>query len=151
MPVPPATPNRDDIANELRGAGFEAEFNKEQMRYSPHLVFLKQLSRLDEAMASLSDPYPAFEAWTSGLLSWAAEDPQFWQDNDLIEALEDELFATYGGIPVLEYVGMWRPTWIGVMRRAGMFRSDPAAPQGHDQYRGRMSNKGARRPGEGAT
>lgn len=36
---------------------------------------------------------------------------------------EDELYAQYGGIGVFEYVAMWRPVWIAVMRRAGMFDS----------------------------
>lgn len=101
---------------------FRADYTKEQMRYAPHIVFLKALERLDEAMAGLEDPYPAYLAWSSGLDEWAFAQRQFWEHADRIEAIEDELYADYGGISVLEYVALWKPVYVGVMRRAGMFQ-----------------------------
>jgi hypothetical protein len=100
---------------------FKADYTKDQIRYAPHLVFVKALERLDEAMAGLEDPYPAFLAWSSGLEPWARQQEEYWQDVDRVEAIEDELFADYGGLSVLEYVALWKPVYVGVMRRAGMF------------------------------
>jgi hypothetical protein len=100
---------------------FEANYTKDQVRYAPHLVFIKALERLDEVMASQDDPYPAFLAWSSDLEVWGRDQEDYWRDVDRIEAIEDELFADYGGLSVLEYVALWKPVFVGVMRRAGMF------------------------------
>jgi hypothetical protein len=100
----------------------EAAAEKEEARYAPHLVFLKQLERLDEKMAD--DPkgvYPAFVAWRTGLMSWAREDPQYWREYEKTRRLQALIFAQHGYLNSVEYAGIWRPVFIGVMRRAGMF------------------------------
>ena len=121
----PSTPGPSALrAGESGTPDFRAEYTKDQVRYAPHLVFIKALERLDEVMAGMhegSDPYPAFVAWSSGLDVWGREQEQYWRDVDRIEAIEDELYADYGGLSALEYVALWKPVYVGVMRRAGMF------------------------------
>jgi hypothetical protein len=107
---------------------FDAEFTKEQIRYAPHLLFIRQAQRVDEAMAAGLDPYPAFCAWQSALAPWAWDDPAFLQQAQLLDALLDEVYRTFGAIPRLEYVRAWRPLYFGVMRRAGMFPRMDATP-----------------------
>lgn len=94
---------------------------KDQARYATHAIFIRQAERVDIAMASGKDPYPAFTAWTSALLTWAIEDEDFVKEAHALDELLEDVYQEYGTIPRLEYVRAWRPLYFGVMRRAGMF------------------------------
>lgn len=100
---------------------FDTDYTKDQIRYAPHLLFIKQAERVDEAMAAGRDPYPAYCAWQGALAAWAYKDPQFLKEAALLDMLLEDVYRLYGCIPRLEYVRAWRPLYFGVMRRARMF------------------------------
>lgn len=111
----------DAYARRIDAAALAAEEVREQMRYAPHLLFLRQAERVDISMAESRDPYPAFAAWESALATWAWEDPLFLAQAPRIEQLLGDVARRYGPLPRLEYVRVWRPLYFGVMKRAGMF------------------------------
>lgn len=96
---------------------------REQTKHAPHVIFIRETERLDEAMALGRDPYPAFCAWQSALAIWASEDKLFQQQARKLDELLAETYRTYGSIPRLEYVRAWRPLYFGVMRRMGLFEA----------------------------
>lgn len=145
MPTPP---------NEEFDAA-DANRIKDQARYATHAIFIRQAERVDIAMASGKDPYPAFTAWSSALLEWALDDATFLDEAHALDTLLEEVYHEYGAIPRLEYVRAWRPLYFGVMRRARMFphldmppaitgssnldrmgrRDDPSAPRMEQESR----------------
>lgn len=90
-------------------------------KHALHVIFLRQVERLDEAMALGRDPYPAFCAWSSALDIWAAEDETFQAQAGELDRIIEHAYQLYGLIPRLEYVRAWRPLYFGVMRRMGLF------------------------------
>lgn len=98
-----------------------SEQKRDDGKYAPHLLLIRQTERLDEAMALGRDPYPAFCAWQSALDVWAVEDPIFMEHAERAEKLIDDTRRRYGIIPRLEYVRVWRPLYFGLMRRMGLF------------------------------
>ena len=122
-------PNQTPLVNDP-SRQYRADYERDQLRYAPHIVFLKAYERLDEVMASQdprADPYGALKALYSGLFDFARTDPEFQRDALIAFAIEDEWFAQYGGMPVLEYVALWKSVLVGVMRRAGMFKPSSLA------------------------
>lgn len=111
----PKTPPPDDFDPS------DADRIKDQARYATHAIFIRQAERVDIAMASGKDPYPAFTAWSSALLHWAIDDPTFLGEAHALDELLEDVYQEYGVIPRLEFVRAWRPLYFGVMRRAGMF------------------------------
>lgn len=97
------------------------EQKKEDGKHAPHVIFIRETERLDEAMALGRDPYPAFCAWQSALAIWAAEDQVFQDQARVLDKVIEDTYRLYGAIPRLEYVRAWRPLYFGVMRRMGLF------------------------------
>lgn len=100
---------------------------KDQGKHAPHVLFIRDAERVSEAMALGRDPYPAFCAWQSGLAIWANEDKVFRLQARRVDAVLEETYRAYGGLPRLEYVRAWRPLYFGVMRRMGLFEAVDAA------------------------
>lgn len=91
------------------------------LQFAPHLVFLKQLVRLDEAMANGRDAWDAFDCWRSGIHAYAREDTIFRKEAKIIRAWLKRKQRRYHALPRNVVINKWRPALIDVMRRAGMF------------------------------
>jgi hypothetical protein len=121
----------DDNANQTN---YRADNKKEEGKHAPHVIFIRETERVDEAMALGRDPYPAFCAWQSALAVWAAEDPVFAEQAGELDAIIEETYQLYGLIPRLEYVRAWRPLYFGVMRRMGLFNDIPVEAKAAKSY-----------------
>lgn len=97
------------------------------LEFAPHLVFLKELVRLDEAMANGRDAWDAFDCWRSGLRAWARKDPVFQAEAKGVRAYLRKKQRHYAAVPRNVIINAWRPAYIDVMRRAGMFNRVDAA------------------------
>lgn len=96
---------------------------KEQMRFAPHITLIRQMERLDDAMANKRDPWPAYHAWASALEAWAAEDEAFIRDwNAAVERYEADNVER-GFLHDYEMVAILRVPYVKLMRRLGVFRS----------------------------
>ena len=98
----------------------QAENTREQARFVPHVIILRQMERLDEAMAAKRDPWPAFKALTSTLNAWGKDDAAFKQDwNDAVDEYEREKRRHW--MHHYETVAILRTPYIRLMRRMGLF------------------------------
>lgn len=96
---------------------------KEQMRFAPHMTLIRQMERLDDAMANKRDPWPAYHAWTSALDAWADEDIAFLNDwNAAVDRFDIDR-EERGFLHDYEMVGILRVPYVKLMRRLGVFRS----------------------------
>lgn len=123
MPKPdPNEQSRPETTNEL----------DDPVQFAPHLVFIKQLMRLDEAMANGRDAWDAFDCWRSGLHAFGREDNAYKIESQLLRAWERKKSRRFSAIPDNIVINKWRPCLIGVMRRAGMFNRIDAvtSPEG---------------------
>lgn len=97
------------------------------LQFAPHLVFIKQLVRLDEALAEGRDAWEAFDCWRSGIHSYGRDDPTYRIESKLLRAWERKKNRRWNALPENLVINKWRPCLIGVMRRAGMFNRIDAA------------------------
>jgi len=119
VPIPPAPqynqPNPDNRLDPSRA--------REQMSNAPHLSILRAMERLDEAIASKRDPWPAYYAFTSILDAWAEGDEQFLRDMQKAQALRGDTAAAQHN---MEYswqaVSILRTPYVKLMRRLGYFK-----------------------------
>lgn len=100
---------------------------EDPIRYAPHLVFIKELAALDDAMANGRDAWDAFDCWRSGIHAYAREDPVYKLEAKLVRAWIRKKQRRFNAIPPNMIIAKWRPTLIDVMRRAGMFNRIDAA------------------------
>lgn len=124
--------NPQDLTPKEELRPLRSDFTSEQIRRAPHLLLLRQIERLDEAMAAGGerdrDVLPAFQAWASAMKPWCDEDDQFQREADALEAYFEELDKRgQCWMSTFEYVALWRPLYFGVLKRAGFF--DLGLPQ----------------------
>lgn len=106
--------------NEQQAPRRDVDLN-DPVQFAPHLVFIKQLIRLDEALAEGRDAWDAFDCWRSGLHAFGRDDPAYRIESKLLRAWERKKNRRWNALPENLVINKWRPCLIGVMRRAGMF------------------------------
>ena len=112
---------------------FEANQAKEQLRFSPHMILLRQYDRLQEVMSAGADPMPAFITLRSALLAIGAEDERFQREmRDTAREIR-AVFRQRGSISALTYVSRYLVPMVGLMVRCDILempRKPPTTERG---------------------
>ena len=98
-----------------------AQNAREQIRFVPHMIIIRELERLDEAVTEKRDPWRPFSMFTSTLDAWADEDEDFIKDWNRAVDERNRIVAERGFALAYEDVALLRTPYIRLMRRLGVF------------------------------
>lgn len=99
----------------------QAQNAREQIRFVPHIIMMRELERLDEAVSERRDPWRPFAMFTSTLDAWADEDELFIEDWNRAVEKRNQIVEERGFALAYEEVALLRTPYIRLMRRLGVF------------------------------